>query len=173
MIGVVLCGGQSTRMGSDKGLLKLGDKTWAHISVEILNTFQLPAFVSVNKKQVEKYSAIFPKEILIIDDDSLQMPGPLGGILNVHLQYPKEDMLVLACDMPLMGSDLIKELLAKYNNEPVVNALIYTNDGELEPLPGIYRSTGLAHIHHLYLTHRLQRHSMKFMLEHIATCPIL
>ncbi|MES1226406.1 MAG: NTP transferase domain-containing protein, partial [Bacteroidota bacterium] len=34
MIGVILCGGQSVRMGADKGMLRLQTKTWAQIAVD-------------------------------------------------------------------------------------------------------------------------------------------
>ena len=33
MIGVALCGGQSTRMGADKGLLMQNDLTWVDTAV--------------------------------------------------------------------------------------------------------------------------------------------
>ncbi len=34
IVGVVICGGQSSRMGSDKGLLKLEAKTWAQTAID-------------------------------------------------------------------------------------------------------------------------------------------
>jgi molybdopterin-guanine dinucleotide biosynthesis protein A len=106
---------------------------------------------------------------LIPDDLSLQLHGPLRGLLSVHLKYPEEDLLILACDMPLIDTGLIEQLLTKYSTEIADDAFIYTNDGEPEPMPGIYRSKGLAYVHHLYSSDQLPRHSMKYMLEHIPT----
>jgi molybdopterin-guanine dinucleotide biosynthesis protein A len=106
--------------------------------------------------------------MLIPDDPSLQLHGPLCGLLSVHFKYPEEDLLVLACDMPLIDAELIKQLLAKYNSETAV-AFIFTKDGELEPMPGIYTSKGLTHVAQLYSTNQLPRHSMKYMLDHIST----
>ena len=71
--------------------------------------------------------------------------------------------------MPLMETELLKELLVKYQQQNTADAHIYTNDGEPEPLCGIYKASGLAHIIHLYQANQLPRHSMKYMLEHIAT----
>lgn len=168
MLGVILCGGQSSRMGSDKGLLMLNDKTWTQKAIDILSNFQVPIGISVNKSQHQCYSSIFPTDTLIPDDPSPQLHGPLCGLLSVHLKYPEEDLLVLACDMPLIDTELIKELFMKYNTE-TADAFIFINDGEPEPMPGIYRSKGLAYVHQLHSTNQLPRHSMKYMLEHIST----
>jgi len=130
MLGVVLCGGQSSRMGSDKGLLKLNDKTWTQKVIDTLSNFQVPIVISVNKKQYQDYSIIFPVNTLIPDDPSLQLRGPLYGLLSVHLKYPEEDLLLLACDMPLIDTELIKQLLSKYSTETADDAFIYTNDAE-------------------------------------------
>src|SRR5688572_11855791 len=169
MLGVVLCGGQSSRMGSDKGLLMLNDKTWTQKAIDTLRNFQTPIVVSVNKNQYRDYSSIFHVDSLIPDDPSLQLHGPLCGLLSVHLKYPEEDMLILACDMPLINTEHISELLTKYDTETAADAFVYTTDGEPEPMPGIYRSKGLAYVHQLYNTNQLARHSMKHMLEHIST----
>ena len=168
MLGVVLCGGQSSRMGSDKGLLILHDKTWTQKAIDTLSNFQIPIVISVNKNQYLDYSSIFPTDTLIPDDPSLQLHGPLCGLLSVHLKYPEEDLLVFACDMPLIDAELIKQLLTKYNAETAV-AFIFTKDGEPEPMPGIYKSKGLAYVHQQYSNNQLPRYSMKYMLEHIST----
>ncbi len=115
MIGVILCGGQSSRMGTDKGLLKLHANTWAQTAVDKLAELQLPVVISVNKNQYADYATIFSPQQLITDNDSLQIKGPLAGLLSVHLQHPAEDLLLLACDMPLMETSLLKELLTIYN----------------------------------------------------------
>lgn len=169
MTGVVLCGGQSTRMGTDKGLLKLHANTWAKTAVDKLAILSVPVVLSVNLLQYEDYATIFPADQLIKDNESLKLRGPLCGVLSVHLEYPKEDLVVLACDMPLLEPDLFKELLASYKQESGFDAFVYSNDGEPEPLCGIYKSSGLAHIMKLYQSGKLPKHSMKFMLEHISS----
>ncbi len=179
MTGVILCGGQSTRMGTDKGLLKIPlssqegylnqANTWAQTAVDKLAELQLPVVISVNKNQYPDYATIFLTQKLITDNDSLQLKGPLAGLLSVHLQYPSDDLLLLACDMPLMETDLLKELVNIYLQHPIADAFVYTNDGEPEPFCGIYKSSGLQHILQLFQTNQLPKHSMKYMLEHITT----
>jgi molybdenum cofactor guanylyltransferase len=169
MLAVILCGGQSSRMNTDKGLLQLHAKTWAQTSVDKMAILQLPVVLSVNPYQYNDYSFVFTSAQLIKDNETLQVRGPLCGVLSVHLQHPAEDLFVLACDMPLMEPTILKELFIIYRQQPSTDAFIFTNDGEPEPLCAIYTSRGLSHIVQLQKANQLTRHSMKFMLEHVNT----
>ncbi len=168
MLGIILCGGQSTRMGSDKGLLKLEAKTWAQTAIDKMAVLNIPVKISVNNNQYPEYSAVFSANDLIADDISLPLRGPLQGVLSSHLQYPTEDLFILACDMPMMEPFLLKELYNNYQQYPSVDAYIFTNDGEPEPLSGIYTAKGLSTILSMLQTGQLVKHSMKFMLDHLA-----
>ncbi|MEO6327469.1 MAG: molybdenum cofactor guanylyltransferase [Ginsengibacter sp.] len=169
MLGVILCGGQSSRMGADKGLLKLPADTWAQTAVDKMMTLQLPVVLSVNSNQYNEYSIVFPSGQLIKDNETLEVRGPLCGVLSVHLQNPLEDLFVLACDMPLMEAGMLKELFSIYKQEPSNDAFVFTNDGEPEPLCAIYTAKGISYIAQLQKENQLTKHSMKFMLEHVNT----
>jgi len=169
MHGLILCGGKSSRMGTDKGLLKLEAKTWAQTAVDKFSELSIPVKLSVNKEQFAEYSSVFPVEDLIIDDEALSLRGPLLGLLSAHLKNPEESIFLLACDMPLMETDVLKELLHHYNENAAGDAFVFTNDGEPEPLCGIYKSAGLSDVLKMLQSGQLSKHSMKFMLEHINT----
>jgi len=169
MLGVILCGGQSTRMGTDKGMIKLHANTWAQTAVDKMASLNLKVLLSVNENQYNDYLSVFEEASLIKDNAELPVKGPLAGVLSIHVQYPSEDLFVLACDMPLMDTVMLNELLSKYHNQPNADAYIFTNDGEPEPLCAIYKAKGLAHIIDLLNAKELTRHSMKFMLEHLET----
>ena len=168
MLGVVLCGGQSTRMGSDKGLLKLEAKTWAQTAIDKMAVLNIPVKISVNNNQYPEYSTVFSSDNLIADNASLPLRGPLQGVLSSHLQYPPEDLFILACDMPMMEPFLLKELHDQYNQHPASDAYIFTNEGEPEPLCGIYSAKGLSIILTMLRSGQLSKHSMKFMLDHLS-----
>ncbi len=172
MLGVILCGGQSTRMGTDKGLIKLNVNTWAQAAVDIMLLIPLKVVLSVNAIQYNDYQSIFNTAQLIMDNDDLLVRGPLAGILSVHLQYPGEDLFVLACDMPLMETIILNELLLAYREYPLNGAYVFLNEEQPEPLCGIYTAKGLAYIYQLFKTKQLPKHSMKYMLEHIQTFAI-
>ena len=59
------------------------------------------------------------------------------GLLSCHFSFTSEDLFVVACDMPLMETVLLKELFNLYKNPPCADAYVFTNDGEREPLCGI------------------------------------
>ena len=169
MFGLILCGGKSSRMGTDKGMLKLEAKTWAQTAVDKFSELSIPVKLSVNKDQYAEYCSVFPVEDLIIDDESLSLHGPLLGLLSAHLKNPYDPIFLLACDMPLMETDVLKELMHHYNENLNGDAFVFTNDGEPEPLCGIYQSAGLSDVLKMLQSGQLSKHSMKFMLEHINT----
>jgi molybdopterin-guanine dinucleotide biosynthesis protein A len=167
MIALVLCGGQSTRMGSDKGLLQPNAKTWAATAADIIMEQGLPVQFSVNNNQLEYYSQFLPSKDLIVDNETLAVHGPLIGLLSAHLKYPNKNILVLACDMPLMQSSLIKELITACKQHAHFDAWLYKSNAHPEPLCAIYSSNALASILQLLKDGKLYKHSMKFMLEQI------
>ena len=172
MTGVVLCGGESTRMTTDKGLLKLNTNTWTQIALDRLETFRIPVVISINNGQHAVYKSVFSSDILVVDDNFLQIRGPLRGLLSVHLKYPDEDLAVIACDMPLMETSVITELLTQYHQQKSFDAFVYKNDEEFEPLCGIYKANSLSKILGLYKSNQLVKHSMKYILEQMNTYSI-
>lgn len=167
MLGIVLCGGKSTRMGTDKGLLNSGAQTWAQTAMDKLSSLNLEVFLSVNVIQFTDYLPCFTEKQLIKDNGDLEVNGPLAGVLSVHLEYPDEDLFVLACDMPLMDAVILNELLLVYGENPAADAYIFSNEDEPEPLCAIYTAKGLSYIIHLLKANELTKHSMKFMLGHL------
>ncbi len=97
LIAVVLCGGQSSRMGRDKGLIERDGVCWAAWMGRKLSSFGLPVVYSVRAGQEAAYSAVLPEGSLIAD--AMDIGGPLNGLLSVHERFPGNDLLVLACDM--------------------------------------------------------------------------
>ena len=65
MLGLILCGGQSQRMGSDKGLMKLHEKSWAQLAADKLAAAGIPVKLSVNEQQLSLYADIFSKDELL------------------------------------------------------------------------------------------------------------
>ena len=173
MIGVVLCGGQSLRMGTDKGLLNHQDKLWAKLAADKLTSIGLQVKFSVNPTQEEKYNNYFDKAHLITDAQSLDIKGPLLGVLSAHLANPNDDLFLLACDMLLMETDVLKKLKQTFAASKAFDAYIFIKNEQQEPLCGIYTSAGLKKILLMLQNGKLVKHSMKFVLSNLKVCDII
>lgn len=169
MIGVLLCGGKSLRMGNDKGMITLQSITWAQHVHAILTTICNATVISVNEEQYPNYKNIFSANKITIDNTDLFVYGPLKGILSVHLKYPFEDLLVLACDMIDMNAAILKNLLKERGDNIDKDVWVYKNDDRVEPLCGIYSSKALEKIIALLKADQLTKHSMLFALEQLNT----
>ncbi|MFD2287156.1 NTP transferase domain-containing protein [Pedobacter petrophilus] len=165
MIGVVFCGGKSTRMGTDKGLIPILDDNWASLAFKKLSNLGIPVKVSINSDQKLNYLNFFAEEQLLPDNLSLHVAGPLLGLLTAHVQYPNESIFVLACDLPLMEVGLLKRLQLAEENEPETDAIVYLNSGNVEPLCAAYKPTGLVKVMSELRSNTLRRHSMKHVLS--------
>lgn len=163
MTGIVLCGGNSSRMGTDKGLMLADGMPWALLAGQKLAALHLSVSYVVNERQVTAYTSkhIVP---LIVDDPALPAAGPLKGILSAHLSLPGEDLLVLACDLRDMLPVTLQQLLHHYKGE---DACVYTNDKFDEPLCGVYSHTALKRVYERCISGRMEKYSMQYVLGNL------
>ena len=98
LYGLVLAGGQSSRMGEDKALLKYHGQTQLEYGYKLLEKFCAKTFISINHKHsAEKTRKKFPFII-----DQFEQGGPLNGIASALSAHPDKAWLVIACDLPLL-----------------------------------------------------------------------
>ena len=141
LIGLVLCGGKSSRMGADKGMLVKGDGTWAEHMGGKLELLGLKTYVSINSLQFEKYGQFFSSTAMI--PDAVDVKGPLGGLLSAHQHFPKKDILVVPCDMVDLGVSLLQRLLGIRQQIVQADVYLYGQAEFTEPLCAIYTASGL------------------------------
>lgn len=149
LLGVVFCGGKSTRMGCDKGLLQIEGMSWAESAFRKLSRTGIRVVISINHTQKKDYQQIFSEQLLIEDEPMATLPiaGPLAGLLTVHRRFPNTDLLVLACDLPRMQEEVLRYLVAAYRQREVPDACIaFSNEGLLEPMCSIYSHQRLHHV---------------------------
>lgn len=130
--GLVLSGGQSTRMGRDKGSIAYHDKTQREHVFELLSSLCSETFISCNAMQ-SKDILDTPK----IEDTFLGL-GPVGGILSAFQQNPNTAWLTVACDLPFINEDTI-EFLIQHRNPSKVATAFWDAEGKFpEPLVTIW-----------------------------------
>jgi molybdenum cofactor guanylyltransferase len=129
IIGVILAGGQSSRIGSDKALLIYRDKAFIQlITDELKNVFKEVIVISDHGKEYKFLG-------LPIYEDIYKNKGPLAGI-HAALTITKKDIFVVSCDLPLVNEDLILSLLKASSSQEIA---AFSVNGLIQPLFGIYK----------------------------------
>ncbi|MFD2933266.1 NTP transferase domain-containing protein [Spirosoma flavum] len=132
--GLILTGGQSSRMGHDKSQLIYHGKPQREHLTDLLKPYCDDVFWSVNVGQASQLSTTNQPYIV----DSFDFPGPLNGILSAFQHDAESAWLVVACDMPLLTVRSFDALVAGRNLAQLAT-VFYDSDGQLpEPLLGIY-----------------------------------
>jgi len=127
--GIVLAGGRSSRMGSDKGLLKLNDKLFIeHIMLAMKPLVDSIIIVSNNNT----YDQFGYERIT----DEVKDAGPLAGLYSGLSHSKTRYNLVLSCDIPLIQTEVLKTLIdTDYKNYDVVQI---QSENKTMPLIALY-----------------------------------
>jgi molybdopterin-guanine dinucleotide biosynthesis protein A len=139
LVGLVLAGGKSRRMGVDKGRLMLNGETLAHRAYELVAAVCGSAFVSVNESQ----TAETPYRDLPLIVDEAADRGPAGGLLAAWRSQPGAAWLVVAVDMPRVDRTLLDQL-AESRNPAAVATAFRGPGGLVEPLCTIWEPAARA-----------------------------
>jgi molybdopterin-guanine dinucleotide biosynthesis protein A len=175
MIAVILSGGQSRRMGQDKGLIQEDGLAWTQsLRLKLEETF-LKTFVSINELQEESYARVFPDTTLIPDHpSSAHLNGPVKGILSAHLAFPDHDILFLPCDMPHLDSDTFLWWISEFEQlQQSEKVMVCSTPDFLQPLCGIYSQAALKKLKKLYEDKRLQNQSMHHIVKEMLQASVM
>lgn len=109
LYGLVLAGGRSARMGSDKAALDYHGRPQAAHACGLLAPFCARVFVSCRADQAcDPALAGLPQL-----HDAQEGLGPLGGILTAFAAHPQAAWLVVACDLPHLDAATLAHLVAR------------------------------------------------------------
>ncbi len=129
--GIILAGGKSTRMGTDKGLMFYkGRPMIQHILDPMAKVCQRILIVTSNPMY-----GMFGFELVKDEEHDY---GPVIGILSGLRQSGTERNLILSCDAPFVGFDLMKKLVLNSDEVDVVAAA--SSEG-IHPLIAVYNRT--------------------------------
>ena len=134
MHALVLAGGRSSRMGSDKALIEYHTKNQLLHTAELLGQQCSKVFVSCREEQAEQYRQF---AITLITDSYLGI-GPLGGLLSAQRLYPDAAWVVAACDLPFLDEATLRQLSLQRNPLRFATAFRHPRTGVMEPLLACY-----------------------------------
>ncbi|MBI4343980.1 MAG: molybdenum cofactor guanylyltransferase [Euryarchaeota archaeon] len=134
---IVLAGGRSRRMGTDKKSVELGGKTFLERVVESARGVCGEVIVSVasetQRREVEGMA--LGGAAAVVDEEG--PIGPLGGLLTALKRCTGEYALVLTCDSPALRSGVLRQMLEEIGDH---DALIPRDGDRIHPLQALYRT---------------------------------
>jgi len=153
LYGLVLSGGKSTRMGTDKGLIAYHGIPQREYLYNLLGQVCENVFISLRKEQESE----LPDSMQTIVDLN-EFRGPYNGLLSAHKKYPEAAWLVLACDLPLMDIDALKELISQRDSNKQATAFALKENPLPEPLCAIWEPHAFSS-------------SLSYLESGVGTCP--
>ena len=128
--GIVLAGGKSSRMGSDKGLLTIYGKMFVEHVVDAMKPLVDNIIIVSNNKMYDQ----FGYERI---EDEIINSGPMAGLYSGLKHSESEYNLVLSCDIPLIKTKVLKKLSdTDYRNYDVVQI---QSQHKTMPLIAVYK----------------------------------
>ena len=133
---IILAGGVSSRLGQDKGLVRLAGKPLIrHVLDKVESLVDERLVVVSSEDQTEQYTKELGLQTEVIADNA-EFHGPLGGAAAGFEKARGEYSLLIACDTPFASKDILQLLLELSVNK---NAVIprWPNCC-IEPLEAVY-----------------------------------
>ncbi len=129
--GAVLLGGASRRYGSDKALALHDGVAMAACMINIVRAAGASDVITVGGADrgfdVAHRPDLYPGE------------GPLGGLLTVLAQPSQAVIVLVACDMPYLGTATVRRLAQTAHQHPESDAVVAKTDRR-EPMCAAYRA---------------------------------
>ncbi len=145
LCGLVLAGGRSSRMGSDKAVLLHPDgRTLARRTCDLLREAGCEKVVLSlrHDQEIPEGFAGF-ENLTIVRDPAEGSVGPVAGMVGGMRLQPDADWLVLACDLPRLDLITLSTLAGSRNEGEKFLAYRSESDGLPEPLCALYSSESL------------------------------
>ena len=138
LYGLVLVGGKSTRMGTDKSALNYHGVSQQEYTLQLLQSVCHKIYLSISQDNVTQSQI---NQSLIIDKFNYE--SPLNGLLSAYEAHPNEAWLVLPCDVPLVDTAALAYLIKHRDASKMATVYASKEDHLPQPLIGIWEASGL------------------------------
>ena len=152
---IVLAGGKGLRLGHEKALETVGNKSLIQWVVFSLGFFSSDIIIVTAAKQVFPRFTDYPR--LRVVTDAYPGKGPLGGIYTGLAASDSFYNLVIACDMPFLNRDLLDYMIQISAGFDLV---VPRSGNMVEPLHAVYSKGCLAPVEGLLKQGNLRVHEL-------------
>lgn len=130
---VVLAGGRSSRMGTEKAALRFGDSTLlGRIVAELATVFDDIVIVASPHGEV----ALHPESPVTLIRDEREYEGPAGALARGLAAARHDSAFGCACDLPMLSARVASAMVSMLGG---YDAVIAEVGGNLQPLHAAYR----------------------------------
>ncbi|WP_134701632.1 molybdenum cofactor guanylyltransferase [Ammoniphilus sp. YIM 78166] len=157
---IILAGGRSSRMGTNKALLTFGAREETTVERILYNL----GAVCKSKLLVTNEPALFANLPINMVRDNYPGLGPMAGIEAGLSHSPYDLNLVIACDMPFVQCEMAEHLISK---APGYDAVVPMIKNRIHPLFALYRKSMLPKIKEALEAQTLR---MVSLLEQVNVC---
>jgi molybdopterin-guanine dinucleotide biosynthesis protein A len=140
---IIMAGGSSMRMGTDKSMLPIEGKPIIEVICERLSGCFEQILISANNK--DKYEFLGFEVV----PDKIPGQGPLMGIASALEVSSNELNFVAACDIPHIELKDIRRIISEAINSQADIVVPIAGDGKYEPLFAVYRKSALKAINNV------------------------
>jgi molybdenum cofactor guanylyltransferase len=158
----ILAGGKSSRMGHNKALLRIGEHT-------------------IIERVIRASTSVSPSEILVVTNtpqdsehlghrmvaDTITGQGAIGGIVSALHHSQTDAVLVLACDLPFVRSELLEMLITEFHQE-AYQAVMPTVEGYPQGVLAIYHKDCLSYFESAIQNDQRKLKTIFAQLEHVS-----
>ncbi len=127
---IILCGGKSIRMGTDKGMIRIMGRPMVEHVIDHVKPLCSRILISTN---LENYKYLGYEVI----EDQWENFGPAAGVLSCLNVSKTANNLIISCDLPMATTLLLEKLHGYSIDADITVPRINTH---FQPLCGFYRT---------------------------------
>lgn len=140
---VVLAGGKSRRIGSDKAFLGFKGRPFVRVVTDEMLKISEEVLVVIGRKDRREFERVLDSRAKVVNDN-FDVDNPVNGIVSGCQHASRPYAAFLACDTPMAKSEAVSFLHALALDHSAAVPIWET--GELEPLCAVYRTSDIMRI---------------------------
>ncbi len=131
--GIILAGGKSSRMGTDKGVVEINKKKIIQYVIDVLKEVSDEILIIANNDNYNELGfKVYP--------DKVKECGPLGGIYTGLFHSSNELNVIISCDTPLITKEVLLSLIENIDDNEII---VSRENGNVHPLCAVYKKQSI------------------------------
>ena len=126
---IILSGGKSSRMGTDKCDLVYGGKTLLNFQIDKIKNIGIKDVIASGYRGKTCDAKVVPDNL---------MRGPLSGLFLGLKEIENDRAIVISVDVPLVNNEILNRII-EHSYKTDLDIVILRHKGKIEPLIGVYK----------------------------------